>query len=238
MREIPAIKVDQIMVFGNAQITTQAMQFCLQERIPIYLLSGQGHYYGVIDSFNTEPVLLQREQFLRADDPAFCLKLAAALVHGKIANSRLMLQRLARRHNSAVLTTAAATLKNTLTNLAGAGSLDELRGFEGNAANVYFQAMAATLDSPGALTSASQPPPMAATLTAPGALISASGSRPPMASTPCCLTVTRCCFTISTRCCAAGASIRKSAFYMRCDKDIRRWPRIWWRSFARWWWMQ
>ncbi len=58
VREIPAIKVDQIMVFGNAQITTQAMQFCLQERIPIYLLSGQGHYYGVIDSFNTEPVLL------------------------------------------------------------------------------------------------------------------------------------------------------------------------------------
>ena len=69
VREIPAIKVDQIMVFGNAQITTQAMQFCLQERIPIYLLSGQGHYYGVIDSFNTEPVLLQREQFLRANDP-------------------------------------------------------------------------------------------------------------------------------------------------------------------------
>jgi CRISPR-associated protein Cas1 len=147
VREIPAIKIDQIMIFGNAQITTQAMQFCLQERIPIYLLSGQGHYYGVIDSFNTEPVLLQREQFLRANDPAFCLKLATALVHGKIANSKLMLQRLARRHNSKVLTTAAATLKKTLNNLAGASSLDELRGFEGSAANFYFQALAATLDS-------------------------------------------------------------------------------------------
>jgi CRISPR-associated protein Cas1 len=146
VREIPAIKVDQIMVFGNAQITTQAMQFCLSERIPIYLLSGQGHYYGVIDSFNTEPVLLQREQFLRASDPAFCLKLATALVHGKIANSRLMLQRLARRHNVSALSTAAATLKNALTNLSRASSLDELRGFEGCSANVYFQALSATLD--------------------------------------------------------------------------------------------
>jgi len=146
VREIPAIKVDQIMVFGNAQITTQAMQFCLQERIPIYLLSGQGHYYGVIDSFNTEPVLLQREQFLRANDNAFCLKLAAAMVHGKIANSRLMLQRQARRHDSAALHTAADALKNTLAHLGGASSLDELRGFEGSAANAYFQALSATVD--------------------------------------------------------------------------------------------
>jgi len=146
VREIPAIKVDQIMVFGNAQITTQAMQFCLQERIPIYLLSGQGHYYGVIDSFNTEPVLLQREQFLRANDDAFCLKLAAAMVHGKIANSRLMLQRQARRHDSAALHTAADALKNTLAHLGGASSLDELRGFEGSAANAYFQALSATVD--------------------------------------------------------------------------------------------
>lgn len=159
VREIPAIKVDQIMVFGNAQITTQAMQFCLQERIPIYLLSGQGHYYGVIDSFNTEPVLLQREQFLRANDGAFCLKLAAAMVHGKIANSRLMLQRQARRHDSAVLHTAADALKNTLAHLPGASSLDELRGFEGSAAKAYFQALAATVDSSWGFSQRVRQPP-------------------------------------------------------------------------------
>ncbi len=147
VREIPAIKIDQVMVFGNAQITTQAMQFCLQERIPIYLLSGHGHYYGVIDSFSTEPVLLQREQFLRANDPAFCLKIATALVQGKLANSRLILQRLARRHNNTALSRAVETIKNSLPQLDKVTTLDELRGFEGNAAKVYFQAMAASLDA-------------------------------------------------------------------------------------------
>jgi CRISPR-associated protein Cas1 len=147
VREIPAIKVDQIMVFGNAQITTQAMQFCLQERIPIYLLSGQGQYYGVIDSFSTEPVLLQRAQFLRATDPVFCLTLSIAIVYGKIANSRLMLQRLARSRSHPAYTPAIETLKLVLTQLAGATSLDELRGFEGNAAKVYFQAVAASLEN-------------------------------------------------------------------------------------------
>jgi len=147
VREIPAIKVDQVMVFGNAQITTQAMHFCLQERIPIYLLSGQGSYYGVIDSFSTESVLLHREQFLRADDPAFCLDMAKAIVHGKLANSRLLLQRLARRHNTDVLSTAAATLKKTLSTINQATSLDELRGYEGSSAKIYFQALAAGLDN-------------------------------------------------------------------------------------------
>ena len=159
VREIPAIKVDQIMVFGNAQITTQAMQFCLQERIPIYLLSGQGHYYGVIDSFNTEPVLLQREQFLRAEDGVFSLTLATALVQGKIANSRLMLQRLARRHTASVLNEAVATLKTSLENLPQAQSLDELRGYEGNAAKVYFQALAATLNKDWGFTQRVRQPP-------------------------------------------------------------------------------
>lgn len=147
VREIPAIKVDQIMVFGNAQITTQAMQFCLQEKIPIYLLSGQGHYYGVIDSFSTEPVLLHREQFLRANDEGFCLKMAISLVHGKIANSRLMIKRQSRRHNSEVLQAAADTLKDSLTQLTTATDLDQLRGFEGNAAKVYFKALSASVDS-------------------------------------------------------------------------------------------
>ncbi|MBA1333302.1 hypothetical protein QQ73_20390, partial [Candidatus Endoriftia persephone str. Guaymas] len=113
-QEIPAIKVDQIMIFGNAQITTQAMQFCLRERIPIYLLSGAGRYYGVVDSFDTDPVLLQKAQFERADDPQFCLRLAQNILHGKISNSRTLLRRLARKRQAPALEQAAQQLKRLL----------------------------------------------------------------------------------------------------------------------------
>lgn len=139
--EIPAIQVDQVMVFGNAQITTQAMQFCLAERIPIYLLSAAGKYHGVIDSFDTEPVLLQKAQFARADEPAFCLRLAHHITRGKIANSRTLLKRLARKRQAPGLETAADSLKRILNQAAAADTLDQLRGFEGNAARVYFAAM-------------------------------------------------------------------------------------------------
>ena len=144
-QEIPAIHVDQILVFGNAQITTQAMQFSLQKHIPIFLLSGQGRYFGVVDSFNTEPVLLHREQFLRADDNGFCLKLSTAIVQGKLANSRVILRRFARNHNASALIQAAKQLGSIIKQLGNADQLDTLRGYEGNAACIYFQAFAKVL---------------------------------------------------------------------------------------------
>ena len=145
IQEIPAIKVDQIMVFGNGQITTQAMHFCLKERIPIFLLSGHGHFYGVVDSFDTEPVLLHKAQFFRASDPNFCLTLAKSFIKGKIANSRTVLLRYARKRIAPKLKEGAAKLKLSLDKITRAKSLDELRGIEGNAAKTYFSAIANTI---------------------------------------------------------------------------------------------
>ena len=159
LRELPAIKVDQIMIFGNAQITTQTMQFCLEARIPIFLLSGKGKYYGVIDSFDTDPVLLQRDQFARADDAQFCIELGRALVRGKIMNCRTILLRQARKRDAPALTKAAEKLKYVINKLNAADSLDQIRGFEGNAARIYFSAFAATLTSDWKFDGRNRQPP-------------------------------------------------------------------------------
>lgn len=160
VQEIPAIKVDQVMVFGNSQITTQAMHFCLQENIPIYLLSGKGHYYGVVDSFSTDPVLLHRDQFATANDPAFCLNIAREFVRGKIENSRVVLMRLTRRRDAPALRKAAVDLKTASGQLDSAVTLDQLRGYEGIAARTYFGAFTATLDAEWRFHGrARQPPP-------------------------------------------------------------------------------
>ena len=157
--EIPAIKVDQVMVFGNSQITTQAMQFCLQEKIPIFLLSGRGRFYGVIDAFDTDPVLLHRDQFARSNDEAFCLALARSFVRGKIANGRLIFSRLSRKRQVPALQQAAIEMKAVLERLDSAETLNQLRGFEGNAARIYFGAIAKTIDSAwGFMKRIRQPP--------------------------------------------------------------------------------
>ncbi len=159
IQRIPAIKVDQIMVFGNAQLTTQVMQFCLQTKIPIYLLSGSGRFYGVVDGFNTDPVYLHRDQFRRAEDPRFCLSLARQVIRGKIANSRVVLLRYKRNRGLLTLGLAADKLKGILQRLKSAASLDAVRGYEGSAARIYFEALASTIDSDFLFTGRTRQPP-------------------------------------------------------------------------------
>lgn len=146
IQEIPAIKVDQIMVFGNSQITTQAMHFCLMENIPIYLLSGKGRYYGVVDSYSTDPVLLHRDQFATAQNQSFCLEIAREFVRGKIENSRVLLMRMARRRNTTIMKKAATALKSVVDQMESAGTLEQIRGFEGFCARTYFAAFSEILD--------------------------------------------------------------------------------------------
>ena len=123
IKQIPAIHVDQVMVFGNSQLTTQVMQYCLQQRIPIYLLSGKGRFYGMVDSFSTEPVLLHREQFLRAAEKDFCLQLAKQFINGKIANSRLLLKRQTRHRDAEIFKKASQQFEPILTQLKEVESL-------------------------------------------------------------------------------------------------------------------
>lgn len=121
------------------------MQFCLQQRIPIYLLSGKGKYYGMVDSFDTDSVLLHQAQFRCAENEVFCLQLAKQFIAGKVANSKLVLKRKARHKTAPALDAAASQLGNIQNQLNKARDLDQLRGYEGNAARIYFQAIAKTV---------------------------------------------------------------------------------------------
>lgn len=157
--EIPAIKIDQVLVFGNSQITTPAMNYCLAENIPIILLSSQGRYNGVIDTHSTDAVLLHRDQFKRAEDEVFCLQQAKAMVTGKLANSRLILSRQARKRNNEKIQSALEAIKQSMEKVPALTTLDELRGHEGNSARVYFAAMSELLGETWAFKGRKRQPP-------------------------------------------------------------------------------
>ncbi len=159
LQRIPAIKVDQIMIFGNAQITTQAMHFCLQAKIPIYLLSGQGRFHGVVDGFSTDPVLLHRDQFRRAEEPEFCLAISKACIRAKIGNCRTVLRRYARKQEPGSLSQAADRLKIILKELSNADSLNAIRGHEGAAARIYFSALSKAVDPDWCFSGRTRQPP-------------------------------------------------------------------------------
>ncbi len=128
-------EVDHVSIFGNVQISTQALQTLMEAGIPVTYFSGGGWFYGYSIGALHKNVLLRKAQFHTADDPAQSLAIAREIIYGKISNSRTILRRDAQRLPDDVL----GTLKALATKALRTSSLAELVGTEGAAARIYFQ---------------------------------------------------------------------------------------------------
>lgn len=135
VKEVRMNEICQVNVFGNVQISTQATQQLCKHEIPIAWFSQGGWFYGLTQGLGLKNIFLRREQFRWADAPSFCLRLARALVSGKIRNQRTMLQ----RNHVEPPRTALAQMKCMREDAERARSLEQLLGIEGNAARLYFQ---------------------------------------------------------------------------------------------------
>jgi len=136
--DLPALKIQQIILFGSCSITPAAMQFCLRAKIPIILLSSRGKYFGRLESTQADSAGLERLQILRSLDSEFTLSFARDILTAKIRNNKVFLQRHHRRHPDEEIAETIEELTKALRSVERAKTLDELRGYEGKAAAAYF----------------------------------------------------------------------------------------------------
>lgn len=134
VQEVRLGEICQLNLFGNIQMTTQAVQSLCEAEVPVAYFSMGGWFYGVTHGLGVKNIYLRREQFRLADVPGFCLRLARALVAGKIRNQRTMLQ----RNHIEPPPAALAQMKCMADDAERAVAIDQLLGIEGNAARVYF----------------------------------------------------------------------------------------------------
>ena len=135
---VPALMVDLIILFGNVQVSTQAMNYCLKHGIPLVLAGAGGALRGMLHACEDRFALRQRQQFHATDDAEFTLRLAKAMVAGKIGNCRTVLQRFARKHHSEKVEPCLVQMATAASHAQTAVDLDQLRGYEGAAAKSYF----------------------------------------------------------------------------------------------------
>ena len=135
IQEVRFNEICQLNLFGNIQLTTQAIQALCEAELPIAYFSQGGWFYGITQGLGVKNIFLRREQFRLADVSSFCLRLARALVAGKIRNQRTLLQ----RNHTEPPRRELALLKCFQDDAQRAESLAELLGIEGNAARLYFQ---------------------------------------------------------------------------------------------------
>ena len=134
VQEVRLQEINQVNLFGNVQLSTQAIQTMLKMEVPIIYFTQKGYFYGVTHPLGVKNILVRREQFRRSDDGAFCLSLAQRLVRSKIRNCRTLLMRNHREPSAVTL----RELKRLSERSLQTDSLASLLGIEGTAARVYF----------------------------------------------------------------------------------------------------
>lgn len=128
------IDVSQVSLFGNVQITAQALRAVVERGIPILHHSFGGWLVALTTGPTQRNVLLRVAQYEVARDQDRALAMAKAFVAGKIRNQRTLLRRNHRDRPEAALAELGRLAKGVHRARAG----EQLLGLEGVAARVYF----------------------------------------------------------------------------------------------------
>ena len=140
---IPVHTLGGIVCFGNVGCSPFLMGFCAERDVAISFLSEYGRFLARVQGPVSGNVLLRREQYRRADDMTISAEMARAVLTGKLANCRTVLQRALRDHSNKIdadkVKYASLHINSSLRELESDLPLNSLRGIEGDAAHVYFQ---------------------------------------------------------------------------------------------------
>ena len=140
------IDVSQLCLFGNVQVSSQAVRELLARDVPVCWFNFGGTFIGMATGLSSKHVELRRRQVINAYQGN--ARIAAAIVSAKIANSRTILRRNAKQSlDKRVMT----SLKSLTAKAAMSESIPELLGIEGAAARDYFMNLPAMLNSREAL---------------------------------------------------------------------------------------
>lgn len=134
--EMPTLHVERLVTMGNVHLTTPLTAFLLEQRIDTVFLSSHGRYRGRLLAPEGGHVALRRRQYERSADPGFCLDLARRMIAAKLHSQAALL---ARRKGDAVRF-AAKELRKLAGQVDRVGDLEGVRGYEGTAARLYFEA--------------------------------------------------------------------------------------------------
>jgi len=145
INRIPMAQVRQVVVFGNVQLSTQALETLTYNEIPVMYLTAYGRFIAALQPAPAKNMGLREAQYRRFADPAEALNLSKSVVRAKLTNQRTLLMRSLRsRSDDEAESTrgsdepAARDLGELLRRLDAIESLDSLLGIEGQGAALYF----------------------------------------------------------------------------------------------------
>ena len=143
--QVPLHHIGGMVLFGNVLVSPFLLHRFAEDGRSIVWLGKTGRFKGRLSGPTTGNVLLRRAQYEAHADPYRVAAVARNVVAGKVRNARTLVQRSAREATTsgdrAALEETTRLLEWALRDLGKARSVAEVRGFEGQAGRVYFDAM-------------------------------------------------------------------------------------------------
>ena len=137
--KIPLIRIDNISVIGNVQITAQALQTMMRSGIDVHFFSYSGEYLGKMAAESSKNIFLRFEQYgfyLQMDRR---LDMARRIIDNKIHN-QINLIRYHRWSGSEYdWKRDVARMEKYLSLLPEKNTSNEILGIEGICSNIYFR---------------------------------------------------------------------------------------------------
>lgn len=139
---LPLHNLQSIFCFSYPGVSPRLMGTCADRNIGLCFLTPSGRFLGRVIGKVQGNVLLRKKQYAVSEDKDKRVPIAASFLIGKIANCRVVIERARRDHALLVdveaLGNVSAWLRETLRTLHICQTTDEIMGFEGSAAKVYF----------------------------------------------------------------------------------------------------
>ena len=139
---VPLHNLEAIVTCGYTGASPALMGACAQRHIGLTFLSGNGRFIARVTGEVYGNVTLRKEQFRVSDNTGSSIKIARNCIAGKVYNARWILERAARdypaRLDAEKLKGKSAFLAQSLKKIRTCEDAAALRGFEGEAASVYF----------------------------------------------------------------------------------------------------
>lgn len=140
MTRVPMHAIRQVVVCGNVQVSTQALETLAANDIAVSYVTGHGRFIGSFVPAPAKNVSLREAQFRMFSDPVACLELSKAVVRAKLSNQRAYLMRSLRGEVEARGSheVAARGIYGLLGVIDQQTSVESVLGIEGQGAAWYF----------------------------------------------------------------------------------------------------
>lgn len=158
IKSIPAETLEVIEVFGKVQLTTQCVTECLKRGVSVIYYSINGAYYGRLVSTTHVNVQRQRKQAAVANNDLFKVDFSRKIISAKIRNQMVILRRYA-RNKDIDIERPLVEMQIMQKKVICAKTVEQIMGYEGTAARIYFKILALLIDPKFTFSGRSRRPP-------------------------------------------------------------------------------